>query len=500
MKKLLLAINFATYILLSVVLSQTMVAQNINSPLVEEGKKWHYKVSNYHPLYDELEWDETYSLEGDTVIDGFLCKKLYLSCSGPFDSTDHEYHGAMYERSKKVYYIAPDSTSATLLYDFSCKPGDIVRVRTYVYNTWYNLLVKKKKTVNYLDEDLTVIDWSPIKESEHSDENKTYENCSGTVWIEGIGSPLDLLNNRPTWGNGAGIPSGNLMTCTLNGEVIFDINDFNANSVFIPTEEKDQRYFTQGVTWTEIRLDTLKYDDWYSKAGNNWVPNFETVKYSVVPDTNQTDVWCSNDDYSLRYKVKVDSPSETEIPPFVLYEKHTDEDVSIIVFDHASYAQTYQFNWFVGKELSFQNIEPYQSSAYQYYGTIGEIREDSFGGVSPLKYVDMNGIRIIQGIGVTQWNDGECIFGPISLYKYSIYPQTPPERHYRSMLVHFERNGQVVYDVWPEKGATGIDAIADLPSKTRETFDLQGRRIGKAQEGVNIIRNADGTTKKVLTK
>ena len=48
--------------------------------------------------------------------------------------------------------------------------------------------------------------------------------------------------------------------------------------------------------------------------------------------------------------------------------------------------------------------------------------------------------------------------------------------------------------------ASGIDAVADLPSKTRETFDLQGRRIGKPQQGVNIIRNADGTTKKVLTK
>ena len=48
--------------------------------------------------------------------------------------------------------------------------------------------------------------------------------------------------------------------------------------------------------------------------------------------------------------------------------------------------------------------------------------------------------------------------------------------------------------------ATGIDAVADLPSKTRETFDLQGRRIGKAQEGINIIRNTDGTTKKVLTR
>ena len=51
-----------------------------------------------------------------------------------------------------------------------------------------------------------------------------------------------------------------------------------------------------------------------------------------------------------------------------------------------------------------------------------------------------------------------------------------------------------------EDDATGIDATTNLPSETRETFDLQGRRISKPQEGVNIIRNADGTTKKVLIK
>ena len=48
--------------------------------------------------------------------------------------------------------------------------------------------------------------------------------------------------------------------------------------------------------------------------------------------------------------------------------------------------------------------------------------------------------------------------------------------------------------------ATGIDATTNLPSMTRETFDLQGRRIDKAQKGINIIRNADGTTKKVLMR
>ena len=48
----------------------------------------------------------------------------------------------------------------------------------------------------------------------------------------------------------------------------------------------------------------------------------------------------------------------------------------------------------------------------------------------------------------------------------------------------------------------GIKGVEAEPSPTSEAecFDLQGRRIDKAQKGINIIRNADGTTKKVLIK
>ena len=64
---------------------------------------------------------------------------------------------------------------------------------------------------------------------------------------------------------------------------------------------------------------------------------------------------------------------------------------------------------------------------------------------------DTKGGRIIQGIGITEWNDGECLFGPPNPYLALSNHAYLPERHYRSMLVHFERNGEVLYDVWPEK-------------------------------------------------
>lgn len=131
------------------------------------------------------------------------------------------------------------------------------------------------------------------------------------------------------------------------------------------------------------------------------------------------------------------------------------------------------------------------------FGTIEEIREGVFGGVKPLKYVDLNGVRIIHGIGVTEWNDGECLLGPANLYNNSFYFKgTPQERHYRSMLVHFERDGEVLYDVWPEKGTTtGIvfplnpsdKEMVNGKSSNRKLFDLQGRRLsGKPVRGTYI--------------
>ena len=47
---------------------------------------------------------------------------------------------------------------------------------------------------------------------------------------------------------------------------------------------------------------------------------------------------------------------------------------------------------------------------------------------------------------------------------------------------------------------TGIDEIADTQQGESTSYDLQGRRIGKPQHGLNIIRNAAGTTRKVLMR
>ncbi|MBR4130658.1 MAG: hypothetical protein IKU02_07020, partial [Bacteroidaceae bacterium] len=76
---------------------------------------------------------------------------------------------------------------------------------------------------------------------------------------------------------------------------------------------------------------------------------------------------------------------------------------------------------------------------------------------------------------------------------------TPHEesRHYRSMLVHFERNNEVLYDVWPKKEIPSGITIKDVQSANQGIiFDLQGRKLDKITQPGIYIR--DG--RKVLVK
>ena len=231
-----------------------------------------------------------------------------------------------------------------------------------------------------------------------------------------------------------------------------------------------QEYFPEGTKWTEIRLDTLKYDSWYSKVGDEWVPNFETIEYYVEGNYSDKDM--------IFKKVYTNGLEWTDSLTLLIQESDNTISVSPWVHNYEGTSgslwpgMAYQFDWSVGKGIYYEDILLSNTTTeypyHYYYGIIDEIKEGQFGGVRPLKYVDLdgkapvnpqepgnrdtNGGRIIQGIGVTEWNDGECLFGPPAPYRalsmYDSYQH--PERHYRSMLVHFERNGEVLYDMMPD--------------------------------------------------
>ena len=127
-----------------------------------------------------------------------------------------------------------------------------------------------------------------------------------------------------------------------------------------------QGYYPEGTKWTEIRLDTLKYDSWYSKVGDEWVPNFETIEYYVKGEYTTT--------YGDKYKcVYTNGPEWTDSLTLLLQEEgdadyvgHDYVMVSVLIqyydwndnlTNGALWPGTaYQFDWSVGKGIYFEDI------------------------------------------------------------------------------------------------------------------------------------------------
>ena len=226
------------------------------------------------------------------------------------------------------------------------------------------------------------------------------------------------------------------------------------------------RYFPEGTKWTEIRLDTLKYNNWYSKVGDEWVPNFETIEYRVQGEYGKA----SDNYWNAPYKcVYTNSAEWTDSLTLLISEGEINELptgvlATVLDVDQPLCPSSYPFEWEIGTMIRFKSILAANATAIFHpglfdFGVVEEIREGDFGGVRPLKYSDVKGVRMIQGIGVATWNDGECIFGPLK--PYDALPMHE-ERHYRSMLVHFERDGEVLYDVWPEEEKSATVTVNGL--------------------------------------
>ena len=444
-------------------------------PFVEEGKVWNMYCHRIYNPEAYPDYDFNYFIKGDTLISGMNYKKLYAYNENNDNQT--EYKMALHESKGKVYFIPSGSTESYLLYDFQIPEGASIVTADNIHPEW-EIEMRNNKDI--------LIEINDV--SRHclfvNRVDASFEDFPSGWWIEGIGSELGPLN---TWGFEADGNSRYLVNCEVNGQEIFNLSDFYSK-LKEPDFDSTKKYYSKGTRWTEIRLDTLKYNTWYSKVGDEWVPNFETVEYYVRHDGY--DWWYSIDNFLSFDYVYTSGPNWTDSLALTISEEHTESDTHINASieirkdndwrEYVGFGQAYQLNWSVGKELYYQDMivdelvypdmvseehhsrkkigyyEPdYPSGSKHPYGTIEEIKEGDFGGVKPLKYVDLDGVRIIQGIGVTEWNDGECLFGPLKPYQNSFYFQgTPPERHYRSMLVHFERDGEVLYDVWPEKEST----------------------------------------------
>jgi len=185
-------------------------------PFIEDGKVW--KVGG--EVSDNLvQWVEYNYFDGDTIIDGRICKQmmrqLYVSPNHPdyaiiSQSPSQSYVGAWYEEDKKVYEYDTTNKQFKLMYDFSLNAYDTLQI----YNDFY------------------------VIESRQTGGIKGFKGVYRNVWECGVGE--SIIYRCAPWLEGVGgvygpptlnvfnvelaDPIWFLMSCTVGDEVIY-LND-----------------------------------------------------------------------------------------------------------------------------------------------------------------------------------------------------------------------------------------------------------------------------------
>lgn len=192
------------FLLMLAMMPLASFAQDGYRPLVEQGKKWTYHHDTYQYVYDYH-----YTLEGDTVVAGKDCLKMYSE--NRYGDGERQYEGALFEENKKVYCFFPYKEESSieepaLLYDFGCEVGDVFHMNAIELVTQAISAVEVNgKSVNRYD--------FQAQQPDKDDEPFVIGNLS---WIEGVGATMDFFGMLPLQGN-----YNSLVACEVNGEVIY---------------------------------------------------------------------------------------------------------------------------------------------------------------------------------------------------------------------------------------------------------------------------------------
>lgn len=151
----------------------------------------------------ERQYDEFYLLNGDTVINGTNCTKMY--CMSRSMENPRNYLASLYEVGEKVFIFDKGKTTAELLYDFGLKVGE--QFIGYCCSESDNYKVTSVETICVNGTNLRRLNLTAEYDGEGKESN---------WWVENIGSscsPLYPAARLP--GNYEGF-----ISCTLNDKSV----------------------------------------------------------------------------------------------------------------------------------------------------------------------------------------------------------------------------------------------------------------------------------------
>ena len=100
-------------------------AQEVYHSFTEDHKEWHYFL-----MYSPETKYQMYT-DGDTIVGGHVCMKLYSNgymgnVSTPGFKEQNFYQGALYDEGRQTFFIESGSETPRLLYDFGIELGDTI--------------------------------------------------------------------------------------------------------------------------------------------------------------------------------------------------------------------------------------------------------------------------------------------------------------------------------------------------------------------------------------
>ena len=189
-------------------------------PLLEDSKTWYcasYRSDAMRYDEDGVLWYFQYFIDGDTVINGRNCWKLYANNHNRSGKT--EYICAAYEEDRKVFYIDEGSVETQLLYDYSMNVGESISLSLPTnLHIGGGTLQKIGDLYSYGN-----------GQSVHSHHYNT------TIWHEGTGSDFGLFLVSFFGRVGANYK---LLLCTIDDKIIYDSHDIDRRkltSVEVPS-------------------------------------------------------------------------------------------------------------------------------------------------------------------------------------------------------------------------------------------------------------------------
>ena len=204
-------------------------------PMIEEGKVW--KVGTIPTDLDTpVQIVDHYYFDGDTIIDGKICKQMmcqhYTSPNYPYYENLSQpnylrYVGAWYEENKKVYFYDERTQSMVIKYDFSLEANDTLQFLNVDGYPPFTIGPKQTGGIEgfkgiYRDVMMG-------------------QNVRNTTWLEGIGG-LDAPFRNAYDPRADRVPEF-LMSCTVGDEVIY-LNDRYADGASPAGVRKDHFDFT----------------------------------------------------------------------------------------------------------------------------------------------------------------------------------------------------------------------------------------------------------------